>query len=158
MAMSSLTLRGLQNQELVLLQPWNTCERTQNTVFWWSKAKINCLCEMLSVILWIHIGERVHRCHTFLLAVAYLGILFGGGFNKFSCGQRADRTGIWGRWPSSQWFRSILLMSETRIVIRLLRMYFPRNWKFGSALSKLRNFGEEEGGLNLWTPPRYATA
>jgi hypothetical protein len=23
---------------------------------------------------------------------------------------------------------------------RLLRMYFPRNWEFGSALSKLRNF------------------
>jgi hypothetical protein len=23
----------------------------------------------------------------------------------------------------------------------LLRMYFPRNWEFGSALSKLRNFG-----------------
>ena len=27
-------------------------------------------------------------------------------------------------------------------------MYFPRNWEFGSALSKLRNFGG--GG---WTPP-----
>jgi hypothetical protein len=25
-------------------------------------------------------------------------------------------------------------MSETHILIRLLRMYFPRNWKFGSAL------------------------
>jgi hypothetical protein len=24
-------------------------------------------------------------------------------------------------------------------------MYFPRNWEFGSALAKLRNFG---GGLN----------
>jgi hypothetical protein len=32
-------------------------------------------------------------------------------------------------------------MNETRILIRLLRMYFPRNWEFGSALSKLRNFG-----------------
>jgi hypothetical protein len=37
-----------------------------------------------------------------------------------------------------------LEMSETRILIRLLRMYFPRNWEFGSALLKLRNFG---GGL-----------
>jgi hypothetical protein len=36
-------------------------------------------------------------------------------------------------------------MSETRILIRLLRMYIPRNWKFGQAFSKLRNFG---GGLN----------
>jgi hypothetical protein len=35
-----------------------------------------------------------------------------------------------------------LQMSETCILIRLLRMYFPRNWEFGSALSKLRNFGE----------------
>jgi hypothetical protein len=32
----------------------------------------------------------------------------------------------------------------TRILIRLLRMYFPRNWEIGSALSKLRNFGGGE--------------
>jgi hypothetical protein len=36
-------------------------------------------------------------------------------------------------------------------------MYFPRNWEFGSALSKLRN----SGGGGGWTPnspaPRYAT-
>jgi hypothetical protein len=31
----------------------------------------------------------------------------------------------------------------------LLRMYFPRNWEFGSALSKVRNFG---GGGDL-NPP-----
>jgi hypothetical protein len=43
-------------------------------------------------------------------------------------------------------------MSETRILIRLLRIYFLRNWQFGSALSKLRNFGGE-GGLNPPTPP-----
>ena len=42
-------------------------------------------------------------------------------------------------------------MSESRILVRLLRMYFPRNWEFGSAWSKLRNF------LNPPTP-RYATA
>jgi hypothetical protein len=29
-------------------------------------------------------------------------------------------------------------------------MYFPRNWEFGSALSKLRKFGE---GLNTPNPP-----
>jgi hypothetical protein len=33
-----------------------------------------------------------------------------------------------------------LQMSETRILIRLLRMYFPWNWEFGLALSKLQNF------------------
>ena len=41
-------------------------------------------------------------------------------------------------------------MSEIRILVRLLRMYFPWNWEFGSALSKLRNFG---GGLNTPNPP-----
>jgi hypothetical protein len=33
-----------------------------------------------------------------------------------------------------------LKMSETHILIRLLRMYLPQNWEFGSALSKLRIF------------------
>ena len=32
-------------------------------------------------------------------------------------------------------------MSESHILVRLLRIQFPRNWEFGSALSKLRNFG-----------------
>jgi hypothetical protein len=45
-------------------------------------------------------------------------------------------------------------MSETRIRIRLLWMYFPRNWEFGSALSKLQNFG---GGFEPPPPSRYAT-
>jgi hypothetical protein len=43
-----------------------------------------------------------------------------------------------------------LQMSQTGILIRLLRIYFPRNWEFGSALSKLRNF-VGRGGLN---PPK----
>jgi hypothetical protein len=34
-----------------------------------------------------------------------------------------------------------LQMTETRVLIRLVRMYFPRNWKFVSVLSKLRNLG-----------------
>jgi hypothetical protein len=40
-------------------------------------------------------------------------------------------------------------MNETRILIRLLRMYIPRNWEFGWALAKLRNFGEK----GVWPPP-----
>jgi hypothetical protein len=40
-------------------------------------------------------------------------------------------------------------MSKSRILVRLLRMYFPRNWEFGSALSKLRNFG----GVRTPQPP-----
>jgi hypothetical protein len=40
-------------------------------------------------------------------------------------------------------------------------MYFPRNWEFGSALSKLRNFGGGGGGYNppqtpLGTPLSHA--
>jgi hypothetical protein len=38
-------------------------------------------------------------------------------------------------------------------------MYIPQNWEFGSALSKLWNFGER-GELNPPTPlspPQYAT-
>jgi hypothetical protein len=42
-------------------------------------------------------------------------------------------------------------MSEPGILIRLLQMYFPWNWKFGSALSKLWIFGGE-GVDPLQTP------
>jgi hypothetical protein len=46
-------------------------------------------------------------------------------------------------------------MSETHILIGLLLMYFPLNWEFGSALSKLWNFG---GGVNPQNlPPHYTT-
>jgi hypothetical protein len=31
-------------------------------------------------------------------------------------------------------------MNETHILIRLLQMYIPQNWEFGSALAKLWNF------------------
>jgi hypothetical protein len=44
-----------------------------------------------------------------------------------------------------------LQMSETHILVRLLWLYFPRNWEFGSALSKLRNFCGV--GLNPPSPP-----
>jgi hypothetical protein len=52
-----------------------------------------------------------------------------------------------------------LQMSETRLRIRLLRMYFPRNWAFGSALSKLWNFRGGGGRVEPppKPPPRYAT-
>jgi hypothetical protein len=43
-----------------------------------------------------------------------------------------------------------LQMNETHILIRLLRMYVPRNREFGSALAKLRNF---RGGWGLILPP-----
>jgi hypothetical protein len=35
-------------------------------------------------------------------------------------------------------------MNETLILIRLLRMYIPRNWEFGSALAKLWRGSQRE--------------
>jgi hypothetical protein len=34
-----------------------------------------------------------------------------------------------------------LQIRETHVLVRLLWMCYPRNWEFGSALSKLWNFG-----------------
>jgi hypothetical protein len=46
-------------------------------------------------------------------------------------------------------------MSETRILIRLLQMYIPRNWEFGQDFSKLQNF---RGGFEpLKHPPGYVS-
>jgi hypothetical protein len=68
-------------------------------------------------------------------SVADPGILSrgGGGLNKFSYGD----LGVVAPWSG---FPLKLQMSETRILIRLLRMFFLRNWEFGSVLSKVRNF------------------
>jgi hypothetical protein len=45
-------------------------------------------------------------------------------------------------------------MSETRILIRLLQTYISRNWEFGTAFLKLRNFG---GGGVVVNPPPLGT-
>jgi hypothetical protein len=49
-------------------------------------------------------------------------------------------------------------MSETRISIRMSRMYLPRNWSVGSALSKLRQIGGGGEFEHPKSPPRYVTA
>jgi hypothetical protein len=72
------------------------------------------------------------------------GIFSGGGGGgvqqiQFRTGGRANRGG--GAVTPKTGVSLNLQMSETRILIRLLRMYFPRYWEFGSALSKLMNFG-----------------
>jgi hypothetical protein len=81
-------------------------------------------------------------------AVAYPGFFFfgGGGSSTNSVEDRGQRER--GSEGGSTLVRvsakfSNFQISETRILIRLLRLYFPRNWKFDSALSKFRNF---EGG------------
>jgi hypothetical protein len=61
----------------------------------------------------------------------------GGGFQQIQLrieGRENEDLGL-SRVPLN------LQMNETHILIRLLRIYIPRNWEFGSALAKLRNFG-----------------
>jgi hypothetical protein len=96
--------------------------------------------------------------------VAYPGIFSGGGglhqefFRRGRAQQIKLRTegresGDLGAVAPQSGVPLNLKMNETRIVIRLLRMYIPRNWEFGSALEKLRNFG----GFEHPNPLRYAT-
>jgi hypothetical protein len=77
-------------------------------------------------------------------SVEYPGILlgkrWGGGGSKNSVEDRWQRErGSGGSSPLAGVLFN-LKRSETRIFIRLLRMYFPRNWEFSSALSKLWNW------------------
>jgi hypothetical protein len=65
--------------------------------------------------------------------------------------KRAGRTGILGAVAPYSWVPLYLQISETCILIRLLRMYFPWNGEFGSASTKLRIFGGG-GGLNTQPP------
>jgi hypothetical protein len=65
-------------------------------------------------------------------SVAYPGIFFSGeGRSTNSVEDRGQR---------ENGGSLNLQMNEPRILIRLLRMYIPRNWEFGSASAKLRNF------------------
>jgi hypothetical protein len=74
--------------------------------------------------------------------VAYPGILFRkGGCQQIQLRTEGKENGDLGAVPPLSGVLLNLQMSEIRILIRLLRVYFPRNWEFGSALSKLRNFG-----------------
>jgi hypothetical protein len=77
-------------------------------------------------------------------SVAYPGIFSSEReFNKFSWGQRAERTGSGDGSPLVK--GSAVFANEWNpILIRLLRMYFPQNWEFGSTVSKFRNFGGVE--------------
>jgi hypothetical protein len=75
---------------------------------------------------------------------------WGGSTNSVEDKGQKERGSLGGTPYSGFWLN--LQMSKIRILIRLLRMYFPRNWEFVSAPSKLRNFGEASG-LNTSPPP-----
>jgi hypothetical protein len=67
----------------------------------------------------------------------------GGSTNSFEDRGQSER-GFGGGSPLVR--GSTQFANETHILIRLLRMYIPRNWEFGAALAKLRNFGGWGGG------------
>jgi hypothetical protein len=82
--------------------------------------------------------------------VAYLGIFlrgeayarnFFGGVQQIHLRAQGREKGDLGALAPLSGVPLNLQISKTRILIRLLRMYFPENWEFGLALSKLWNFG-----------------
>jgi hypothetical protein len=81
-------------------------------------------------------------------SVAYQRIFFGAGFNKFSWGQRAERTGIWGRQPPSQGFRSIYKWVNP---VFLLGCYGRIFHGTGNSDHLCQNFGIS-GGWGFETP------
>jgi hypothetical protein len=83
---------------------------------------------------------------SFLVLYSYVTSCLGEK-KKYHCGGHSWRGGLFTK--------QLKEMSESRIIVRFLRMYFPRNWEFGSALSKLTTFGG--GGVEPPNPPRYAT-
>jgi hypothetical protein len=118
-----------------------------------------CWSHFFLMMLYMQGSHTEYALDAWILSVAYPGIFFGGKggggsyARKFfeggstnsveACGQRE-----WGSGGSSPLVPLNFQMSETRILSRLLGMYIPRNWEFGSALSKLWNF-EGRG----WNPP-----
>jgi hypothetical protein len=78
---------------------------------------------------------------------------FVGGVQQIQLKTAGRENGDLGAVAPSSGVPLNLQMRETRILIRLLRMYFPRNREFGSALSKLRNFG----GVRELNPPPLGT-
>jgi hypothetical protein len=79
-------------------------------------------------------------------SVAYPGIFCFGGIQQVHLRAEGRENVDLGAVASYSGIPLNLQMSETRILIRLLWMYFPRNREFCSALSKLRNF--VEGGVH----------
>jgi hypothetical protein len=107
--------------------------------------------------IYIHGPTQWHNQEFFRgvgLCQEFFQVEVGGSTNSVEDRGQRDR-GSGGGSPQSG-VPLNLQMNETHILIRLLRMYIPRNWEFGSALAKPRNF---VGGVEPpeTTPPRYAT-
>jgi hypothetical protein len=89
----------------------------------------------------------------FFLAVTTGIFFFLGGGQQIQLRTEGRENGVLDEVAPYSGVPLNLQMTKTRILIRLLRIYFPRNWEFGAALPKLRNFG---GLLNTSKPPRYS--
>jgi hypothetical protein len=100
-------------------------------------------------LLWMYIP----RNWEFGLALAKLRNFGGGGVQQIQLRIEGTENGDLGAVAPYSGVPLNLQMSEPRILIRLLRMYIPRNWEFGSALEKLRNFGGGEGVEPQTSPP-----
>jgi hypothetical protein len=79
----------------------------------------------------------------------------GGGFQQIQLRIEGRENWNMGALAPSSGVPLNLQMNEIYILMRLLRMYIPRNWEFGSALAKLWKFGGR--GFEPIKPPRYAT-
>jgi hypothetical protein len=102
-------------------------------------------------------GRFTHTmpCHKYaVLKASGVPRNFFGGVQQIQLRTESRENGDLGAVAPYSGVLLSLQVCETRILIRLLRMYFPRNREFGSALSKLRNFG----GFETPNPPPYATA
>jgi hypothetical protein len=83
----------------------------------------------------------------------YTRIFFSGkGVQQIQLRTEGRENGDLGAVAPQSGFPLNFQINETHILIRLLQMYIPRNWEFGSALTKLRIFGGW-GVLNPPNPP-----
>jgi hypothetical protein len=76
--------------------------------------------------------QNVSNCLPVSVPVAYPGIFSrGGGVQPIQLRTQGRENGDLRAVAPYSGILLNLQMSETRILIRLLRMYFPRNWEFG---------------------------
>jgi hypothetical protein len=106
---------------------------------------------MLLYLSRVHVRAPSTECRTNPSGVTRN--FFSGGVQQIQLRTEGRENGDLGAVRSSTQFAN----EWNRILIRLLRMYIPRNSEFGSALSKRRNFGGLGRGLNPPNPAPLST-
>jgi hypothetical protein len=121
----------------------------------WSAARSGCLTsgEETSGKHWVGgcAGLDVWRKGTSLTLIQWRiqECVSGGGFNKFSWGQRAERTRIWGRQPPSQGFHAIYKRVKPVFWLGCYGCIFHGT---GNLVQLCQNFGIWGGGGVFETP------